>query len=95
MKGKYRDLNTGITLTNFKLLGTIPVENETLNKVSNGLDNTFLSSFKIETDILKRPVAFKLFKLAISSSTLAVDLTYVMLLTMFQISLLLPLLVTK
>ena len=58
-------LNTEITLGILKLLGTMPVEKEVLNKTSRGLDMTVLRIRNIETGILKGPVASPLFNLNI------------------------------
>ena len=72
-------MNIGITLANFKLVGTITIvptglgqyqlsQSEALNIVSSGRDTTFEINFKITTGILKGPIALEQFKLAISFS---------------------------
>ena len=49
-------------------MGTIPLENEVLNKISNGLAITVLRIFKTDIGILKGPVALPVFSLEISIS---------------------------
>jgi hypothetical protein len=44
----------------------MPIEKETLNKVSNGFDITVPRIFRIDTGILNGPVAFPSFNLEIS-----------------------------
>lgn len=49
-------------------LGTVPVWNEVLKIISNGLEIIVLRNLSILILILKGPTAFPLFKLEISSS---------------------------
>ena len=59
---------TGTTLACLNFVGTIPLENEVLNKICNGLAITVLRIFKTDIGILKGPVALPVFSLEISIS---------------------------
>ena len=61
-------LKTGITLANFRSLGTVPDKNEVLNSIFSGVEKTDFNSLRMSTDMLKGPVAFPDFNLEISFS---------------------------
>ena len=56
-------LKTGMMLASLKSVGTVPVENEVLKRISNGLEITDFRSLSMSMGILKGPTALPLLRL--------------------------------
>ena len=57
-------------LASLKSVGTVPVENEVLKRISNGLEITDFRSLSMSMGILKGPTALPLLRLDIIFSTM-------------------------